>query len=519
MADNKIGEAYVELRADQKPLDRGLAKAKGDVTAWSAGVSSVAANAISLGGMMVASQGVNAFKASIVGAADLGETMSKVGVVFGPAQEKVTKFADEMAAKFGLGKQVMLDAASSIGLVGKAAGLTQSDAAGMSIALAQAAADASSFYNVPLEEALLAIKSALVGESEPIRKFGVLLNEDAVKAEAFSLGLAKVGGALTEQAKVMARVSLIQKGMSDSQGDLARTSDSFTNKLREIKGRITSIGTSIGEAILPAATVAALAINGIAWAIESLIGKIKELIDWWNGAAEAAAAASEASADATGWTNGDGGSSWGGAAATGQNPAEKAKAINDKAMANVISDKESKAIADRVAAIQEEQRLEAVKEKNRRFEIEILKQRRLDAWIVKEKGPDGKVREVAAEANRPEVDRIKSKYATPEGLLSAGKDKVGQVLGLLSQMKGDALGGVAIAANKLLGGDNKRAEALTGVTDFESYRRAAQDSILEKKDETPKKQLEEAEKQTSELKAIKDGLIGQGKGLAKAVFG
>lgn len=518
MADNKLGEAYVVLRADQKPLNQDLTKAKGDVTAWSAGVSSVAANAIALGGMMVASQGVNAFKASIMGAADLGETMSKVGVVFGPAQEKVTKFADEMAAKFGSNKQVMLDAAASIGLVGKAAGLSQSDAAGMSIALAQLADDASSFYNVPLEEALLTIRSALVGESEPIRKFGVLLNEDAVKAEAFRLGLAKVGGALTEQAKVMARVSLIQKGMTDAQGDHARTMDSFTNKLREIWGRIQNIGVSLGQAILPVATTAAWAINGIVSAIEFLIDKIKEVIDWWYGVSEAAAAASEAQAEATGWTGGDGGSSWGGSAATGQTPAEKAKAINDKATANVISDKESKAIADRVAAIQEEQRLEAVKEKNRRFEIEILKQRRLDAWIVKEKGPDGKVREVVAEANRPEVDRIKSKYATPEGLLSAGKDKIGDVLGRLSQMKNDALGGAAIAANKLLG-DGKRVEALTGVTDFESYRKAAQDSILEKKDETPKKQLEEAEKQTSELKAIKDGLIGQGKGLVKAVFG
>jgi hypothetical protein len=490
-------------------MDRGLSKAKSDVTSWVSGVSAVASQIAPLGGALLALEGINALKASILGAADLGETMSKVDVVFGKSSQVVSAFADEMAAKFGANKQVMLDAAASIGLVGKAAGLSQADAAGMSTSLARLADDASSFYNVPLEEALLTIKSALVGEAEPIRKFGVLLNEDAVKAEAFRLGIVKAGGALTEQAKVMARVSLIQKGMTDATGDHARTMDSFTNKLREVWGRVQNIGVTIGTALLPIATAVINVLGGIVQAIEWVIKKLQEYAAWWQGTGEAAEDAGKKMAVAA-------------KPATIKQPttAEQAKAIDDKAQASVSGAKESEAVKQRVAAIQEDQRLEAAKEKGRQTDLVILKARRLDMFIIKEKGPDGKVREVVGEAFKDQVAKIREKYATPEGLVSAGKDRIGQVLGAIAQLKGDAIGGAAIAAKMVLGSGGEKVKALTGVTDFDSYRRSAQDSILAGKDgDTQKQQLDENKKQVSELKAIKDQLIKQARGVVQAAYG
>ncbi|MCV6900945.1 hypothetical protein OE165_28330, partial [Escherichia coli] len=78
--------------------------------------------------------------------------------------------------------------------------------------------DASSFYNVPLESALEKIRSGLVGEAEPLRAFGVLLSEAAVKQQALAMGVRPVNGELSEQEKVMARVELITKGLNKAQG-------------------------------------------------------------------------------------------------------------------------------------------------------------------------------------------------------------------------------------------------------------------------------------------------------------
>jgi hypothetical protein len=188
---------------------------------------------------------------AVLSASDLAETMSKVGIVFGDQQKIVTDFANQMAKDFGTPKREILDAASSIGLIGKASGLSQGDAAKMSTQLAQMAADASSFYNVPLPEALQAIQSGLVGEAEPMRRFGVLLNEQAVNAEAARLGLQKVDGAYTEGAKAQARASLIMSGMKDASGDLERTQGSLANRLKEVRGRAENFAADVGTKLLP----------------------------------------------------------------------------------------------------------------------------------------------------------------------------------------------------------------------------------------------------------------------------
>ncbi|MEO1959472.1 MAG: hypothetical protein ABGW82_00595, partial [Paracoccus sp. (in: a-proteobacteria)] len=199
-------------------------------------------------GTMIAAVGTK----TIMAASDLNEVLSKTGVVFGPQAKGVTDAAQQMADQFGISKAVYLDAASGIGLVGKASGRTQKAAAGLSTHFAQLAADASSFYDVPIEEALASMKSGLVGESEPMRRFGVLLSEAAVKTEAYRLGIAKTGAELTEQQKVQARASLIQKGMADASGDLARTQTSVANRLREAKGRLTNFAAEMGGKALPA---------------------------------------------------------------------------------------------------------------------------------------------------------------------------------------------------------------------------------------------------------------------------
>ena len=204
-----------------------------------------------VGGAFAAVQVGGFFKDAIMGASDLAETMSKVGVVFGDSQKQVTAFADQMAKDFGLPKREILDAASSIGLIGKASGLSEGDAAGMATQLGKLAADASSFYNVPLPEALQAIQSGLVGEAEPMRRFGVLLNAQAVDAEAARMGLEKVNGAYTEGAKAQARASLIMAGMTDASGDLERTQGSLSNRLRELKGRFQNFTAELGAKAVP----------------------------------------------------------------------------------------------------------------------------------------------------------------------------------------------------------------------------------------------------------------------------
>jgi hypothetical protein len=271
-----VAIAAEKLRVD---VEANTSKAKAEVGSFDKALGAPARGFGMLKGAAVAFAGtaVAAFAGkTIMAASDLNEEVSKAGVVFGKSTGIVIDQANKMADAFGLPKTQMIGAASSIGLVAKASGLGKKPAADMANSLSKLAADASSFYNVPLDEALDSMKSGLVGEAEPMRRFGVLLSENAVKAQAAKMGFKAVNGEFTEGQKVQARSVLIMKGMSDASGDLARTQDSVANRLREIKGRAVNAAASLGTALLPAVSATLGALIDFGGWISRTVGKFRE---------------------------------------------------------------------------------------------------------------------------------------------------------------------------------------------------------------------------------------------------
>jgi hypothetical protein len=248
----ELASLFVSIKGDDSPLQRQFGAIRAQLGAVGVAIGTAAGNLLS-GTISAASSSLFGFVSrGISGATDLAETISKVNTVFGGSAATLIGQADRMASAFGLPKQAILDAAASIGLVGKAAGQSQSESAAMATTMAKLAADASSFYNVPLDVALEKIRSGLVGESEPLRAFGVLLSEEAVANEAMALGLARSKKELDDQAKVAARASLIQKGLADASGDLERTADSTANQWRKFTGTLENTAVAIGTALAPA---------------------------------------------------------------------------------------------------------------------------------------------------------------------------------------------------------------------------------------------------------------------------
>jgi hypothetical protein len=270
-------------------LEKGLKRADAAVSNFAASATSLKGVLVGLAGALALREGVRAIVggigSAVKSASDLNEQVSKSRTVFGAAAGGIEADAQQMADAFGYSKAQFIEGASSIGLIAKASGLTQPAAAKLGSNFAKLAADAASFYNVPVDEALGAIRSGLVGESEPMRRFGVLLNEDAVKAEAMALGLAKAGDKLTEGAKVQARASLITKGLADAQGDLARTAGSAANQIRTVWGRLENLGAELGTAIQPATDAVLTLANTAVAALGTAVAANKDAVTAWAKAA------------------------------------------------------------------------------------------------------------------------------------------------------------------------------------------------------------------------------------------
>ena len=207
---------------------------------------------------------------AIKAASDFQEATSKVNVVFGRASKSVKNFADGAARNLGQSKQAVLDAAGVFGTFGKAAGLAGEDLSTFTTDFVTLSTDLASFNNTSPEEAVLAIGAALRGESEPLRRYGVLLNDAVLKQEAMTLGIYDGKGALTAQQKVLAAQSAIYKQTTDAQGDFMRTSDGLANSQRTLKAIIDDVKVSIGQAFLKQAETATKNVIFLADALDKI---------------------------------------------------------------------------------------------------------------------------------------------------------------------------------------------------------------------------------------------------------
>jgi hypothetical protein len=230
-----------------------------------------------------AAVGVTRFAAQSVGAAsDLDESLSKTRTVFGDASAAVEKFAQDAATNLGLSEQAALEATSTFGNLFTAMGINTGKASSLSQEIVQLAADLASFNNIEVEEAILALRSGLVGETEPLRRLGVNLSAARINAEALSSGLAETKGQIDAAAKAQAAFALIMDDTATAQGDFARTSDGLANTTRTLKAAVddakASIGVGFVNAIL-AVTDAAGGPQGAAQTIQTLGDRIGLFIE------------------------------------------------------------------------------------------------------------------------------------------------------------------------------------------------------------------------------------------------
>jgi hypothetical protein len=270
----------------------------------------------------LAAVGAGAFKAA-QDASELSDTISATRVIFEGASKAVEAYASTAASQIGISKQAALDAAGTFGTLGKAAGLSGKDLSTFSNQFVGLAGDLASFKGGSPEEAIEAIGAAMRGESEPIMRYGVLINEASIQATALSEGLVKVTRnstqikaaqiglegaqvkytaavkqhgaasfearsaesglatarqtltkategnvtALTLQQKTMAVGKLIMSQTSDAQGDFARTAESAKNQQSRMRAEVANASATLGEVLLPALAAGARALADVAqWA-------------------------------------------------------------------------------------------------------------------------------------------------------------------------------------------------------------------------------------------------------------
>lgn len=244
---------------------------------------------------------------------DLQEVENVVGVTFPSMSSKIDKFAKDATGSFGLSETMAKKYSSTLGSMAKAFGFTESEAYDMGTTLAGLAGDVASFYNLSQDEAYTKLKSIFTGETESLKDLGVVMTQSALDSYALANGFGKTTSAMSEAEKVALRYSFVQDKLSASQGDFARTSDSWANQTKVLSLQFESLKSTIGQGLIAAFTPVIKVINTLLEKLQVLAVGFKDLMENIFGAqssesnsfattAEAAALAAESTADSTGAT-------------------------------------------------------------------------------------------------------------------------------------------------------------------------------------------------------------------------
>lgn len=203
-----------------------------------------------LAGAYFGTQGlINATRAALKASSNHAEQMDFARRTFEAAFPVVENFANNA---LGLARDQAYEAAAGIGALLKPLGVAPGEAARLSVELSKLGVDFASMRNARLEDVLIAIRSGLVGESEPLRRFSVLLSEARVQQVALAQSGKESVDQLTNEEKVRARIAIIFRDGAQAVGNYADTIGGSANQEREAQKNLRNTAILIGDTLQPA---------------------------------------------------------------------------------------------------------------------------------------------------------------------------------------------------------------------------------------------------------------------------
>jgi hypothetical protein len=264
MARTDLEQLVYQMSADIRSLERANKRALGEVKDSSRKIQREYDQlAADMGrGFGRASLAAGVAFGAIVGyatkaASDAAETANAFQVAFGSLTPLAQKFAKSYSDTVGRSLVETQAQMAKTQLVLTGIGVSAEQALSLTESIQRRSVDIGSLWNVQDAEAYQAILSGIAGEAEPLKKFGVALNDAALKSELLRLGFKGNAQEAPEAAKAIARLNIIMRGTASADGDAIRTKDGLANKTKAARAEFEKAAVSLGENFLPIAAEAA----------------------------------------------------------------------------------------------------------------------------------------------------------------------------------------------------------------------------------------------------------------------
>ena len=273
---NADGSIYLTTKVDTSGINKGMASIK----------STVAKIGAAVGVAFGVSALVNFGKAAINLASDLQEVQNVVDVAFGDMAYRMEEFADTAIETFGISELTAKQTGSSFMAMAKGMQFADKVASDMALTLTGLSADMASFYNISQSEAKTALSAVYTGETETLKRYGILITEVNLQEFARQKGITKSINAMTQQEKVMLRYEYILKSTQLAQGDFIRTQDSWANQTRILAERWKEMQAIFGDAFMMLGTLVLPLINDVVSGLTEIARYAKATVQMFTKSAE-----------------------------------------------------------------------------------------------------------------------------------------------------------------------------------------------------------------------------------------
>ena len=166
--------------------------------------------------------------------------------------------------------------ASTFMAMGNGMGISADMGKKMAKTLTGLAGDMASFYNVSQDVAQTALNSIYTGETESLKKFGVVMTEANLQQYAYSKGITKQVSAMSQLEKVYLRYSYVLNSTQKAQGDFSRTSGSWANQVRLLKEQFSQLLGILGKGLISVLNPIVKALNTMLASLISIVNSMSK---------------------------------------------------------------------------------------------------------------------------------------------------------------------------------------------------------------------------------------------------
>lgn len=223
-------------------------------------------------------------KACLKASSDMTELQNVTDQVFGDMSKEVQQFSEDMGNAMGRSTYALQKYTSDIGAIFKGlGGIADEDIKKMSENLSALAVDIGSFKNIADDRVFTAITAGIVGETEPLKRLGIVINENVMAEYALTKGIKENWESLNQATKAQLRYQKIMESTSFMQGDAARTINTFANQLKVFQANTQELAKAIGDKLVKSSNSCLGAINDLTEGLTRFFSK-KSSADFVNEA-------------------------------------------------------------------------------------------------------------------------------------------------------------------------------------------------------------------------------------------